>query len=185
MPRETWLSGYQPTVFDQIVGCLWLECWLVASTSPPLVNSTTDRKVYQTLPSLQELGDVNQELALLIQLNKNNVFNWTHFDGVEVNTGKRQRDRETERQREREKERKREREKERHTNSLIATDVRYLPESFSLILVRQSSAFSLCSQEQVTQSPNPCIRTRSRVMLLWSTDISSCSLRPNKEPKDK
>ena len=169
MPRETWLSGYQPTVFDQIVGCLWLECWLVASTSPPLVNSTTDRKVYQTLPSLQVLGDVNQELALLIQLNKNNVFNWTHFDGVEVNTGKRQR----------------EREKERHTNSLIATDVRDLPESFSLILVRQSSAFSLCSQEQVTQSPNPCIRTRSRVMLLWSTEISSCSLRPNKEPKDK
>ena len=102
MPRETWLSGYQPTVFDQIVGCLWLECWLVASTSPPLVNSTTDRKVYQTLPSLQVLGDVNQELALLIQLNKNNVFNWTHFDGVEVNTGKRQRDRETERKRERE-----------------------------------------------------------------------------------
>ena len=177
MPRETWLSGYQPTVFDQIVGCLWLECWLVASTSPPLVNSTTDRKVYQTLPSLQVLGDVNQELALLIQLNKNNVFNWTHFDGVEVNTGKRQRDTETER--------KREREKERHTNSLIATDVRDLPESFSLILVRQSSAFSLCSQEQVTQSPNPCIRTRSRVMLLWSTEISSCSLRPNKEPKDK
>lgn len=141
----------------------------MASTSPPLVNSTTDRKVYQTLPSLQVLGDVNQELALLIQLNKNNVFNWTHFDGVEVNTGKRQR----------------EREKERHTNSLIATDVRDLPESFSLILVRQSSAFSLCSQEQVTQSPNPCIRTRSRVMLLWSTEISSCSLRPNKEPKDK
>ena len=102
MPRETWLSGYQPTVFDQIVGCLWLECWLVASTSPPLVNSTTDRKVYQTLPSLQVLGDVKQELALLIQLNKNNVFNWTHFDGVEVNTGKRQRDRETERKRERE-----------------------------------------------------------------------------------
>ena len=107
MPRETWLSGYQPTVFDQIVGCLWLECWLVASTSPPLVNSTTDRKVYQTLPSLQVLGDVKQELALLIQLNKNNVFNWTHFDGVEVNT---ERDRETERQRERETERKRERE---------------------------------------------------------------------------
>ena len=99
MPRETWLSGYQPTVFDQIVGCLWLECWLVASTSPPLVNSTTDCKVYQTLPSLQVLGDVNQELALLIQLNKNNVFNWTHFDGVEVNT---ERDRETERKRERE-----------------------------------------------------------------------------------
>ena len=96
MPRETWLSGYQPTVFDQIVDCLWLECWLVASTSPPLVNSTTDRKVYQTLPSLQVLGDVNQELALLIQLNKNNVFNWTHFDGVEVNTGKRQRKRERE-----------------------------------------------------------------------------------------
>ena len=143
----------------------------MASTSPPLVNSTTDRKVYQTLPSLQVLGDVNQELALLIQLNKNNVFNWTHFDGVE-GYGK-----ETERQREREK--------ERHTNSLIATDVRDLPESFSLILVRQSSAFSLCSQEQVTQSPNPCIRTRSRVMLLWSTEISSCSLRPNKEPKDK
>lgn len=71
----------------------------MASTSPPLVNSTTDRKVYQTLPSLQVLGDVNQELALLIQLNKNNVFNWTHFDGVEVNTGKRQRDREKERKR--------------------------------------------------------------------------------------